>query len=353
MTNQLKKLEALRGFAAVYVLLHHISSSYLGLKTTIWGFPFRFGQEAVIAFFLLSGFVIHYASSRNTKNNFRTYLVKRFRRIYPVFILALVLAYAISSWNAGHLINTHDVWTSLAGNLAMLQDHSGRPGGWFAPFSENMPLWSLSYEWWFYMMYFPIHNRIPPNRQKYLVISLGFLGQGIQIFWPNPLCHFLILFPIWWLGVEIAKEFISKKFITLQGQVHYLLLLFLPLFYHALVNFQWLADGKKISFITYPFVDLRYFASTIGLFGIALIWQRTKFLGYSKIFQPFIRVATFSYALYVLHYPIICNLRFIPGDHWFYPDLILRIAFSFGIAIIAERVIQPWINQKTAFLILR
>lgn len=48
---RLLKLEALRGFAALYVLLHHVSSSYLGLKSSFVGFPFRFGQEAVLVFF--------------------------------------------------------------------------------------------------------------------------------------------------------------------------------------------------------------------------------------------------------------------------------------------------------------
>jgi len=38
------QLEALRGFAAFYVLLHHISSSYLGLQHSPFGLPFRFGQ---------------------------------------------------------------------------------------------------------------------------------------------------------------------------------------------------------------------------------------------------------------------------------------------------------------------
>ena len=118
--NRLWQLEAVRGFAAFYVLLHHISSSYLGLKHTVWGFPFRFGQEGVLIFFLLSGFVIYYAHGpqRETGNDFTTYLVKRGRRIYPIFGLSLLLAWLIQCLNAHGLLPVK--LGSLAGNLFML-----------------------------------------------------------------------------------------------------------------------------------------------------------------------------------------------------------------------------------------
>jgi peptidoglycan/LPS O-acetylase OafA/YrhL len=54
----MKKLEILefgRGFAAFYVLMHHLRP----LRDTPFDILFRFGQEAVILFFLVSGFVIY------------------------------------------------------------------------------------------------------------------------------------------------------------------------------------------------------------------------------------------------------------------------------------------------------
>jgi len=146
LKHQLQKLEALRGFAALYVLVHHISSSYLGLKTSIVGLPFRFGQEAVMVFFLLSGFVIHYSFQLSSRHCFAEYLIKRTRRIYPIFIIALFLSLLVSLLNSAHLIR-EEVVTSFFGNILMLQDHPGRPTPWILPFCGNDPLWSLAYEW--------------------------------------------------------------------------------------------------------------------------------------------------------------------------------------------------------------
>jgi peptidoglycan/LPS O-acetylase OafA/YrhL len=50
---KLERLEALRGVAAVYVLLHHIIRARLGIEKGLLGLLFGFGQEAVILFFLL------------------------------------------------------------------------------------------------------------------------------------------------------------------------------------------------------------------------------------------------------------------------------------------------------------
>lgn len=345
---QIQKLEALRGFAAVYVLAHHISSSYLKLQPTLIGFPFRFGQEGVLTFFLLSGFVIHYSTHRSNWPDFRLYLFKRARRIYPIFLLSLLLSYVIGSIGAGGLLTGTELWISLLGNVFMLQDHLGRSGSWVAAFCENEPLWSLSYEWWFYMMYFPINSRISAPKQKYFVLALSLAGALTDTFIPNPLSHFLVLFPVWWFGVEMAREYLATKSITLRGQLPILLLLLIPLGYFSMINIQWLAVGKRLSFITYPFVDLRYFISAIGLFCIALIWKRFNFFGYSWTLRPFLVIGSFSYALYVLHYPIILNFRIISGSNWFYQDLIFRTLLAFGVSILVERCMQVWINRKTA-----
>ena len=56
----------------------------------------RFGQQSVILFFLLSGFVIYIATSRAESVPFRDYFIKRFRRIYPVMLGAFLVSFIIS-----------------------------------------------------------------------------------------------------------------------------------------------------------------------------------------------------------------------------------------------------------------
>ena len=347
MKHRLLKLEALRGFAALYVLLHHVSSSYLGLKSSFIGFPFRFGQEAVLVFFLLSGFVIHYSFHFSPRQGFVDYLIKRTRRIYPIFIIALFLS-LLAAFLGADLLIWGDLLHSFLGNMLMLQDHPGRPSPWFLPFCGNDPLWSLAYEWWFYMLYFPLVKYCPSGWQRFLVFSLAGIGIAFDSFFPNPPCHYLALLPVWWFGVEMAKEFLASGRITLYGQRTYLSLLLVPLIFYLAVTLNWHFSGKPLALIAYPLVDLRYFVSTLGLFFMALFWRRLDFSGHRIFSRPLIFIGTFSYALYVFHYPLIFRLRLFGDNHLFYLDLFLRLLLAFALSFFVERYFQPWINRLTS-----
>ena len=345
--NYLWQLEALRGFAAFYVLLHHVSSSYLGWKHTVWGFPFRFGQEGVLVFFLLSGFVIYHAHGphRRQGNDFASYLVKRGRRIYPIFGLSLLLAYGIQCWNAQALIPVN--LGALAGNLGMLQDHPEKPGNWILPFADNMPLWSLSYEWWFYLMFFPINRWVPAARQKYFVFGLCGLGLLISLFRPNPFGWFLVFFIIWWTGVELAKEYLATGTVTGARQKAMAALLAVPALVFGLVVWHWRSSGRPLHFITYPLVEFRYFFMTLVFLGLLLLWKRWRFAGYNQTLGRFGWLGGISYALYLFHYPIICDLRLWPGAGAFYLDLAVRFFLALGLAWLAEAKLQKLINAWT------
>lgn len=345
--NRLWQLEALRGFAAFYVLLHHISSSYLGLKHTAWGFFFRFGQEGVLVFFLLSGFVIFYSHGphRADSHDFTTYLVKRGRRIYPIFGLSLLLAYLVQCLGAQGLLPVN--LATLAGNIFMLQDHPEKPGNLFLPFADNMPLWSLSYEWWFYMMFFPINRWVAERRQKFLVFGLCVAGLLLSFFLPNPAGWFLVFFLIWWAGVELAREFLEAGDVTLSRQKTMLGLLAVPMLWYGFLTWQWWQLGKPVHFIDYPFVELRYFAMTLFFLLLVFIWKRWRFAGFAPTLGRFGWMGSISYALYLFHYPLICDLRLFPSDTVFYLDLGLRILLAFALAWLAEAKLQKWINSRT------
>jgi len=344
---QIEKLEALRGFGAIYVLLHHVSSSYLGLQTKLIGLPFRFGQEAVLIFFILSGFVIHYASAELKTNQIGSYIFKRVRRIYPIYVLSLVLSYIIFCFYSGCFLHSWFVLKSFLENILMLQTHPGNPECFFEPFCANNSLWSISYEWWFYMIYFPLVHFISPKKQKYVVIALCLFGMAFNSFFANPFTHFLVLFPVWWLGVEMAKEYLETSTITFRRQATYIYLLLTPAFWMLIVNILWYRSGREMFFITYPFLDLRYFISTIGLFIIAMIWKNNNFIGYHSLRTPFVFTGSFSYTLYLIHFPIICFLTLLPGKNLFWDDLLLKIVISFVLSYVIEKFFQEWINKKT------
>lgn len=96
-------IEAIRGFAAIYVLLGHIvllykPYSFIPRYEFLIKTLFGYGHQAVILFFIVSGFSIHYSSSTVNfikKGSLKDYLFKRMRRIYPLFLISIVLAYLV------------------------------------------------------------------------------------------------------------------------------------------------------------------------------------------------------------------------------------------------------------------
>jgi peptidoglycan/LPS O-acetylase OafA/YrhL len=90
------ELDSLRGVAALTVVFHHFSRicpesfTHLLIRT-----PLRLlvaGHQAVILFFLLSGFVLTLPYKKKTRLSYAPFLLKRVCRIYLPYLGALSLA---------------------------------------------------------------------------------------------------------------------------------------------------------------------------------------------------------------------------------------------------------------------
>ena len=147
----IRPLTSIRGFAALWVYLHHSRNLYAG-----FGFLKAFvnaGFYGVDIFFILSGFIIthvhrdDFASWADIKSNLRRFLGLRFWRIYPLhlvtFLLCVILPvrtiYEPDNATAGDYIRT------------LLMVHS------WVKFSDvfrwNVPSWSVSIEWLLYLCF--------------------------------------------------------------------------------------------------------------------------------------------------------------------------------------------------------
>lgn len=345
MQSKFHELEAVRGGAALYVLLHHISSNYLGLKNTLIGIPFRFGHEAVMIFFVLSGFVIHYSTYNKVYLGFKKYFIKRFRRIYPIFFLSILLTLLVWSLSVHKNGKTLEILSSMAGNLFMLQD-LGRES-WVSPFLGNYPLWSLSFEWWYYMIYFPIVKFIPEDRQMSFVVFLSCLGVITRVCYVNPFSDFLSLLPIWWFGVELAKEYTQTRSLSIFKNYRKLLILGIPLFYYSILSAIALSRGRAFEALKYPFVELRSFISVIFLYLIAFIIFKNKHFINGKYLKSLSFLGGISFALYVFHYPLICNMTLFKNGDFFWGDLVLRVFLVFTLSYLAEGIVQKIIVRCT------
>jgi peptidoglycan/LPS O-acetylase OafA/YrhL len=96
-------LDGLRGLAALVVFLRHTSNAIaipVGARRALVEGPLApllNSQGAVQLFFVLSGFVLASSLSRSTHRvHWLRFYVKRFFRIYPPYVFAVLLAWGAS-----------------------------------------------------------------------------------------------------------------------------------------------------------------------------------------------------------------------------------------------------------------
>ncbi len=298
---KLKRLDAVRGVSAVYVALGH-SISPMPLI-------FSFGQEAVIIFFLLSGFVIEYSSAKTVHLGFKYYFEKRFVRIYSVLICLFIVATLFEKPQ----ISSLGFWKQLAGNLLMLQDfETGKPNI-IVPTLFSGALWSLHYEWWFYMFYFPVVTTVKRENQTFFVGIIGIIAAITYLIYPNAFNRLLFYFPIWWTGVVLARAYVDKKKVSRKDAVVPLAFLTGTSLILSIGCIQHIIGGGRITPGLHPFLETRHLLASIIIICVALIWQNARWIGFKQIFGWGCWIAPFSYALYVSHQPLFAEAHYLKG----------------------------------------
>jgi peptidoglycan/LPS O-acetylase OafA/YrhL len=300
--SKLKALEALRGLAALYVFVHHLHfSPNKGIGSLLY-----FGQEAVVLFFLLSGFVIHLSVSGKGGSSASSYIRSRARRIFPVFMVALLISYFSACIIAEKVLPIRPV--ELTGNLLMLQDAKNlKPGVLFQPYYGNSPLWSLSYEWWFYIAFVPLFLWRVVKESHQLPLAVGFSVFGFLTFQflNNPFSLYLSYLAIWWAGVEVSKEFVASDAVSFRGQARVLGGLGLMSVLWGAVAWNSYYSGDELSLGVYPVLPVRHYMAAVVVVLVGLVWNRFSFIGFSRSIGMFSCIAPVSYFLYVAHQPII------------------------------------------------
>jgi peptidoglycan/LPS O-acetylase OafA/YrhL len=355
--NKLGALEAIRGAAAIYVVIHHMlgSTELKNVAPALLRGPFRFGQEAVIIFFLMSGFVIYLATYKKLSLSFRPYFFKRFFRIYPVFVGTLLISVIVSICNSEALTPRDAV--DFVGNLLMLQDTGNKPGTFVYPFLHNHALWSLSYEWWFYMLFLPILSLLGWLRRRYgysgpsiyPVGVLSLLAYVAYLLFPNHMLLIVSYLVLWWAGVACAEIYCRGEQFSFQAlKPIYLCLLGMAAL--TLLPLRELFGPRATAFNVndYPFIDFRHYG--FAVFGMVVLQFRFLFKGLnlSAPLRWFSALAGISYGLYCVHFPVL-RLQ-LPFIHNLWLEYAVKLVIILLLAYLLEMKMQPWWNKLAARL---
>jgi len=142
--SRLAWLDALRGFAALCVVFDHGSTLLLLPARSFLYQWLDLGQYGVFVFFLVSGYIV--PASLERKGSLRGFWISRAFRLYPMFLVALILSAVAYATGHGTIANAgkHPL-AAVLGWLFMLQNLVA---------DVNVPnvAWTLSYEMAFYLL---------------------------------------------------------------------------------------------------------------------------------------------------------------------------------------------------------
>lgn len=150
--GHLPALTGLRFFLALWVIVDHLVGPGHAFEPYAQMLPHPFymivrgGYLAVTTFFVLSGFVLArtYGHKEWTRRNLWKYAVGRIARVYPVYLLSLLI---VSRFIIAAKVD-HKGWL-VAMHLLLVQ-------GWFVGHYSvgwNVAAWTLSVEMFFYLMF--------------------------------------------------------------------------------------------------------------------------------------------------------------------------------------------------------
>ena len=298
-------LDFVRFSAATTVLLGHMMKDGFDMS---WAPIAHFSHEAVVVFFVMSGFII-YSSTAARGSDGLDYLVARASRIYSVALPAVLFSLALSllvGWKAQQLIPSLPAWrpfslADIAGSLLFINESWSA----FRPSTQltlNGPYWSLCYEVWYYVVFGLFYFVRSPWRWPLVILAC--LAAGPQV---------IALMPIWCLGAWLAARYARLS----QWTRHFAWFVFVcgPLLIVAIKVSGIDHSIKGQLHTTIPGfwrleASQRLVTDHVAGLAIAAHLYAFSFLGPAvhRVFEHlrpiFVRLAGFSFTLYLFHRPM-------------------------------------------------
>lgn len=207
--GRLAEIDALRGLAALSVVLFHATTRFndLFMPTPPPTFAFPDGHYGVNLFFIISGFVIFMTLEKTARP--MDFVVSRFSRLFPAYWVAILLTFSIT-----HLLGLPgklvDAGVAI-GNLMMIH------GLFRIPHVDGV-YWTLEVELLFYAGMFLLHRlqaltQIQTVLRGLLALRLLYfvLERGFAIDLPWTISRLLILDYLPWFAIGISIYLLTSR----------------------------------------------------------------------------------------------------------------------------------------------
>lgn len=304
-------LDLVRFAAALCVVVMHVVTGDLVPRDAVAFIP-MLGRESVIAFFVLSGFVIMYSVDKQ-RNTLKEYAVARCARIYSVVLPVLLASFAIGglalAWSDASVSGLYQVLKPqvyIPFHLAFL--------GEFWNLSETppwlTPYWSLGYEVWYYVIFGAAY--FTRGVRRIVLVGAILLLVGFKLW---------LLFPIWlsgaWLYRWLKSHTISPAWalagwcLTLLSLCAYKLL-DADIFLRAYGSGIWPFPGLHLGSADRYLADYLMCALVVVNFACA---GNMRFPYLRRVAKPIRALAAHTFTLYLVHSLVLMLwAQFYPHD---------------------------------------
>ncbi|TCK42785.1 peptidoglycan/LPS O-acetylase OafA/YrhL [Paraburkholderia sp. BL8N3] len=347
-------INAWRGIAALLVAYFHCRQvTWIGMQQfhrsgapfdlnalfSYLTFPIAWGSAGVPIFFVISGYCIHRGTARRLLADpaapfgAGNFLLRRFARIYPVLLAALLLTFALDTLSQNFIpvsrkINPFDLHACLV-NLLSLQGIAGKTYG------SNGALWTLSVEVQFYLVYpllLALRRRIGMLN---VLIAVGIVNVASAWLFER---HEIVVFTSYWLSWTLGAWIAEAKAQGMQVDARRAMVLRLAAIVIA-----------AIGCVAFKFAQYAAFQFWAIAFAVYLYQVLDRPMRNTLAVKTFSRVGEFSFSLYIVHLPIFVLLgsfmfrsalqTSIWASFWF---TAVAVVVAAGFYVLVERPAMLW-----------